>query len=73
MCRAMCRKYKVRGENLTLNQVLDRLNNKPTMVDFVYSKQEINSAARILDKLSSRVTNRKNSSHYKKLPCLKHS
>ena len=38
----MCRKYHVRGEDLTLKQVIDRLESKPHVAPkVVYSKQEI--------------------------------
>jgi hypothetical protein len=52
----MCRKYQVRGEDLTLEQVLDRLQSKTiTIPRVVYSQQEIVSASKVLERLASRV------------------
>ena len=56
----MCSKYHVRGEDLTLVQVLDRLKNKtqarvPTVSRVVYSQQEIVSASVVLERLASRI------------------
>ena len=57
----MCRKYHVRGEELTLQQVLDKLNSKPQLPPkVVYSKQEIVSAAKVLERLVSRPSTRLN-------------
>lgn len=53
----MCRKYQVRGEGLTLKEVIARLENKPQVSPKVtYSKQEIVSAAKVLDRLAARRT-----------------
>lgn len=50
----MCRKYHVRGEDLTLTQVLDRLHSRPTLPPkVVYSKQEIVSASKVLARLAA--------------------
>lgn len=52
----MCSKYHVRGEDLTLKEVLDRLKNKPIVPPrVVYSKQEIVSASKVLERLATRV------------------
>ena len=52
----MCRKYHVRGEDLTLEQVLDRLESKvPTAPRVIYSQQEIVSASKVLERLAARV------------------
>ena len=52
----MCRKYHVRGEDLSLEQVLDRLQHKiPAAPKVVYSQQEIVSASKILERLVTRV------------------
>lgn len=52
----MCSRYHVRGEDLTLKEVLDRLKNKvPTPPRVVYSQQEIVSASKVLERLASRV------------------
>jgi hypothetical protein len=51
----MCRKYHVRGETLTLEQILDRLNSKPKLAPkVVYSQQEIVSASKVLERLAKR-------------------
>lgn len=51
----MCRKYNVRGEELTLKQVLDRIHSKPNMPPkVVYSQQEIVSASKVLERLAAR-------------------
>jgi len=53
----MCRKYHVRGEDLTLKQVLDRLQSKPVIAPkVVYSQQEIVSASKVLARLAARTT-----------------
>ena len=60
----MCSRYHVRGEDLTLKEVLDRLRNKPvTPPRVVYSKQEIASASKVLERLASRV----NSTSYRRV------
>ena len=52
----MCSKYHVRGEDLTLKQVLDRLQSKTSTVPrVVYSQQEIVSASKVLERLAARV------------------
>jgi len=52
----MCRKYHVRGEDLSLEQVLDRLQRKvPAAPKVIYSQQEIVSASRVLERLTTRV------------------
>jgi len=52
----MCRKYHVRGEDLTLDQVLDRLQRKiPAAPKVIYSQQEIISASKVLERLAARV------------------
>ena len=52
----MCRKYHVRGEDFTLEQVLDRLQCKiPAPPKVVYSQQEIVSASKVLERLAARV------------------
>ncbi len=52
----MCRKYHVRGEDLTLVQVLARLKNKSYIATrVVYSQQEIVSASKVLERLAARV------------------
>ena len=52
----MCSKYHVRGEDLTLEQVLDRLQRKiPAIPRVVYSQQEIVSASKVLERLATRV------------------
>jgi hypothetical protein len=52
----MCRKYYVRGEDLTLEQVLDRLQRKAIITPkVVYSKQEIVSASKVLERLAIKV------------------
>ncbi len=54
----MCRKYHVRGEDITLVQVLDRLKNKSYIASrVVYSKQEIAGASRVLKRLAARTSN----------------
>lgn len=51
----MCRKYQVRGEALTLKQVMDRVHSKPAVPPkVVYSKQEIVSASKVLERLAAR-------------------
>lgn len=53
----MCRKYHVRGEDLTLKQVIDRLESKPVIAPrVVYSRQEIVSAAKVLERLAARTS-----------------
>lgn len=53
----MCRKYHVRGEDLTLEQVLGRLQCKvPAAPRVIYSQQEIVSASKVLERLTARVT-----------------
>ena len=53
----MCRKYQVRGESLTLKQVIDRIESRPHIAPkVVYSKQEIVSAAKVLERLAARTT-----------------
>jgi hypothetical protein len=51
----MCRKYHVRGEDLTLKQVIARVHskNQPVILapKVVYSKQEIVSASKVLERL----------------------
>ena len=51
----MCRKYTVRGKELTLSQVIDRIQSKPRKAvlpaKVVYSQQEILSAAKVLERL----------------------
>lgn len=52
----MCRKYHVRGEELTLEEVLARLQNKVVVTPkIVYSQQEIVSASKVLERLAARV------------------
>jgi len=52
----MCRKYHVRGEDITLVQVLDRLKNKSYIASrVVYSQQEIVSASKVLKRLANRT------------------
>ncbi len=52
----MCRKYHVKGEDLTLEQVLDRLQSKAVIAPrVVYSQQEIVSASKVLERLAARV------------------
>lgn len=52
----MCRKYHVRGEDLTLEQVLARLQSKTTITTkVIYSQQEIVSASKVLERLAARV------------------
>jgi len=51
----MCRKYNVRGEKLTLKQVIDRIESKPHMPPkVIYSQQEIVSASKVLERLAAR-------------------
>lgn len=52
----MCRKYNVHGEELTLNQVIDRIHSRPRMLPprVVYSQQEIVSASKVLERLAAR-------------------
>jgi hypothetical protein len=50
----MCRKYHVRGEDLTLTQVIDRIHSKPQLPPkVVYSQQEIVSASKVLERLAA--------------------
>lgn len=53
----MCRKYNVRGEALTLSQVIDRIESKPRALPakVVYSQQEIVSASKVLERLAART------------------
>jgi hypothetical protein len=52
----MCRKYHVRGEDLTLSQVLDRIHSKPQLPPKVtYSRQEIVSASKVLERLAAKT------------------
>jgi len=52
----MCRKYNVRGEKLTLKQVIDRIESKPHMPPkVIYSQQEIISASKVLERLAART------------------
>ena len=56
----MCRKYHVRGEDLTLDQVMDRMQSKKITTArnprVVYSQQEIVSASKVLERLAGRIT-----------------
>lgn len=53
----MCRKYHVRGEELTLKQVIDRVESRPHVAPkVVYSKQEIVSASKVLERLAARTS-----------------
>ena len=57
----MCRKYHVRGEDLTLDQVMDRMQSKKITTTarnprVVYSQQEIVSASKVLERLAGRIT-----------------
>ena len=57
----MCRKYHVRGEDLTLEQVLDRLHSKPSVAPkVIYSQQEIVSASKVLERLAAKVNPMRN-------------
>lgn len=52
----MCNKYHIRGEDLTLEQVLDRLQSKRAIAPkIVYSQQEIVSASKVLERLAAIV------------------
>ena len=51
----MCRKYTVHRQELTLSQVIDRIESKPRALPpkVVYSQQEIVSAAKVLERLAA--------------------
>lgn len=52
----MCRKYEVKGKYLTLEQVKARLADKKYLPPkVVYSKQEIVSASKVLDRLKIKL------------------
>ena len=51
----MCMRYKVKGRNLTLKEVLFRLEETTQVSRQIkYSEQEIESAAKVLDRLVQR-------------------
>lgn len=55
----MCRKFTVRGEELTLAQIKAKLEGRPHVEPkVVYSKQEVTSARTVLDRLAARTSQR---------------